>query len=169
MFTFYNVYFFLQGIANSSAGQPQDCEMSSATRNSAMAPSGLLVAAGSINNHPTGVVGGKNNNISSSSGANNHVLKLFRYPCLPSAIPVAYNYGHSSNIMDVQFANADANVITTGGTDSCVFQFMCKRTVTGAGAGGGHQAGFQRQQRRRQHPALPEEDEDVEQEEPSRG
>lgn len=104
------------------------------------ANNGLIVAVGAVHAHTlpnpkasisrrsTSAAGqDKGKDAVGSSSFNNNVVKLCRYPCLPTATPVIYNYGHTGNILDVQFTNQDNTVITAGGSDSCVFQYSCKR------------------------------------------
>ena len=133
----------VQGIFNGPGGQQysgsrQESDVHAASKSGNTMSTELLVAVGTMNTHGTGdnsskvkKEGGRgniSNNNNENISINHNVIKLFRYPCLPSAAPVLYNYGHTGNIADVQFGNCDKNVITAGGNDSCILQFTCKRS-----------------------------------------
>ena len=126
-----------QGIYNNANGQAQDCEISSVARTSPDTEDGLLVVASSVRESqlvlpPAGAKNNPSSNKPANQGKVNNaahaqVLKLCRYPCLTPAVPIVYNYGHTGEMLDVQFTYDDGNLITSGGTDSCVFQYVCKR------------------------------------------
>jgi len=119
-------------------GRPVETDITALSRTTD-GNNGLIVAVGAVHAHtlpnPKASMsrrGGADSRSTEKSGAtssnfNNNVMKICRYPCLPTACPVIYNYGHTGSILDVQFCNHDSAVLTAGGSDSCVFQFNCKR------------------------------------------
>ena len=98
-------------------------DVTAISRTAPLLRDGLLAVASYTHSTPTAAANGKVN----ISTNNCNILKLCRYPCLPTGVPLLYNYGHTGNIMDVQFAYDDKYVVTVGGSDSCVFQYLCKR------------------------------------------
>jgi len=55
-----------------------------------------------------------------SSNTINGAVKLFRYPCLPGALPKQYP-GHISPVLDVKFLPGDKFLVSAGGNDACIF------------------------------------------------
>ena len=51
-------------------------------------------------------------------------LKLFNYPCVTPGCGSDAYYGHSSHVTNCRWTNDDSHVITTGGTDRAVFQWV---------------------------------------------
>lgn len=49
-------------------------------------------------------------------------VSLFRYPCLPGAVPSVYS-GHSSHVMNVRWSLGDQYLISVGGNDKCILQW----------------------------------------------
>ena len=123
----------VQGIYNGPHGTTQDGEIHAAARTSNS--TALVAVTGTqhpAHSSPPKRGAKKAGNSNADTGiVNNNIIKLYRYPCLTPAVPNVYNYGHTGSIMDVTFVNNDKSLITVGGNDSCIFQFVCKRKGNG--------------------------------------
>lgn len=118
----------VQGIHNGPHGTSEDGEIHAAARTSKS--TAMIAVTGT--QHPAHASppkrGAKKATDTKDIGStNNNIIKLYRFPCLTPAIANVYNYGHTGPIMDVSFVNNDKSLVTVGGNDSCVFQFVCKR------------------------------------------
>jgi WD40 repeat protein/Ca2+-binding EF-hand superfamily protein len=59
-------------------------------------------------------------------------LKLYRYPCLTADASSKCYRGHSANIRQVRWAGGDSHLISVGGTDRCIFQWVHDDDEVGA-------------------------------------
>ena len=51
-------------------------------------------------------------------------LKMFKYPCVEQGSAYGQETGHSSHVTNVRWMKGDEWVVSTGGNDRCVFQWV---------------------------------------------
>ena len=86
-----------QGLFGDTSGAQEESEINAAC----LSDSGSVLACGSTNTM-------------------NGAVKLFRYPCMPGAVPKQYP-GHISPVLDVKFLTGDDFLVSAGGNDTCIF------------------------------------------------
>ena len=57
----------------------------------------------------------------------NGMIKQFRYPCIEEGSKYHEYRGHSSHVTNISYSRSDEYIVSAGGNDRCLFQFVARR------------------------------------------